>query len=421
MVPLLLTNGRVIDPSQNLDRVTNVLIENGRIAGYDVAVNGYKTLDCSGKIVSPGLIDMHVELREPGGEEDETIATGTRAAIAGGFTSIACLPNTEPPLDTQAGIEFVRHKAERAGHCRVHVIACASKGREGKELSEMGSLSEAEAVAFSDAPRPIANPDLLRRALQYSRMFDKPILNHPETPELSQSGIMHEGKVSMVLGLAGMPAEAEDVMTARDIRLVEATGGKLHMTNISSSGSVEILRRVKARGVRVTAGVCAYHLALTDESLRTFDSAYKVNPPLRPADHVEACIAGLADGALDVIVSGHTPRASEKKLQELDQAPFGMIGLETTLSLVIMKLIDTGRLTWLQALSKLTTNPARILGLDAGTLKIGAPADITLIDPDHRWTVSPEALKSKSTNTPLLGMILKGRAAGVIVGGEIRA
>lgn len=421
MTKLLITGGRVIDPSQQLDRVTNLLVENGRIAAYDVSPNGQDTIiDAAGKIVSPGLVDMHVQLREPGCEEDETIETGTAAALAGGFTSIACIPNTEPPLDTQAGVEFVHQKAARARHCNVYVIACVSKNREGKELAELGSLAEAGAVGFSDADSPVHNPELLRRALEYCLMFDKPILNHPETLELSRGGVMHEGRTSMVLGLAGMPAVAEEVCTSRDLRLAESTGGRLHLMNLSSAGSVELVRHAKDRGVKITAEVCPQNFTLTDESLRTFDSNCKVNPPLRSREHVEACIAGLANGTIEVIASGHAPRASEKKMQELDQAPFGMATLETTLSLVISRLIEPKHLDWSCALAKLTINPARVLGIPKGTLRVGADADITIIDPELRWIVQPDRFRSKSSNTPLGGRELKGRAVQTIVGGEVR-
>jgi dihydroorotase len=377
-------------------------------------------IDASGKIVAPGLIDMHVQLREPGREEDETIATGTAAALAGGFTSIACLPNTEPPLDTAAGVEFVRQKAMRANHCRVHVIACASRERKGEQLAEIGSLVEAGAVAFSDAERPIANPELLRRALQYCLMFDKPILNRPETIDLTRGGVMHEGLVSLVLGLPGLSADAEDIMTARDLRLADITGSRLHLMSVSSAASVELIRRAKSRGWRVSAEVLPLNFTLTDESLRSFNSNYKLNPPLRSQEHIDACIAGLQDGTIDVIASGHAPRASEKKMQELDQAPFGAIGLETTLGLVVTRLIEPGHLDWPAALAKLTINPARVIGLPYGTLAIGAEADITIIDPHAEWTVSAGEFRSQSSNTPFLGWKLRGRATHTIVGGEVK-
>jgi dihydroorotase len=419
--PILLEGGRVIDPSQGLDRITNLLVNQGRIAAYDAIATGEEVvIDASGKIVSPGLIDMHVHLREPGREEDETILTGATAAVAGGFTSIACIPNTEPPIDTQASVEFVQHQAARADQCNVYVVACVSKNREGKELAELGQLIQAGAVAFSDDGAPVYDAELMRRALEYCGMFDKPILNHAEVRELTQGGVMHEGLMSLVLGLPGMPAVAEDVMTGRDIALADATGGRIHIMHVSSAGSVDLIRRAKGRGVRVTTEVCPHHFTLTDESLRSFDSNYKMSPPLRGQEHVDACIAGLRDGTIDVICTDHAPHALEKKMRELDQAPFGIVGLETALGLVVTRLIEPGHLDWPTALAKMTINPARILGINKGTLAIGADADITLIDPEARWTVNPARFRSKSTNTPFAGWNLQGRADTVIVGGRIK-
>jgi dihydroorotase len=418
---LLIEGGRVIDPSQGVDRITNVLVENGRIAAFDaIATDEVRTIDAQGKIVSPGLIDMHVHLREPGREEDETILTGARAAIAGGFTSIACIPNTEPPIDTQATVEFIQHLADRADQCNVFVVACVSKNREGKELAEIGQLVQAGAVAFSDDGAPVYDAELMRRALEYCQMFDKPILNHAEVRELTQGGVMHEGLVSMILGLPGMPASAEDVMTARDIALADATGGRVHMMHVSTSGSIDLIRRAKGRGVCVTTEVCPHHFTLSDECLRSFDSNFKMSPPLRGQSHVEACIAGLVDGTIDVICTDHAPHAREKKMRELDQAPFGIVGLETALGLVVTHLILPGHLDWSQAIAKMTINPARILGLSKGTLAIGADADITIIDPDVNWTVDPAKFRSKSTNTPFGGWNLQGRADTVIVGGRVK-
>jgi dihydroorotase len=420
---LLIQNGRVIDPSQSMDRVTNLLIEDGRIAAYDAAPDGqYEIIDAAGKIVAPGLIDMHVHLREPGFEEDETIETGTAAAVAGGFTSIACCPNTDPPIDSQGTVEHVRQKAARAGNCNVFVIACVSKNREGQELAEMGQLFEAGAVAVSDDGAPVSNAELMRRAFEYCLMFDKPVLSHPEILELTKGGVMHEGTTQLILGLGGMPAAAEDVMTSRDVALAEATGGRLHVMHVSTGGSIHVIRRAKKRGVRVTAEVTPHHFTLTDERLRTFDSNYKMNPPLRGQGHVDACIEALQDGALDVIATDHAPHAKEKKMQELDRAPFGIVGLETALGLVITRLIQPGHLDWPTALAKLTWNPARILGISGqkGTLAIGADADVTIIDPEVRWTVDPARFRSKSSNTPFAGWELTGRADTVIVAGQVK-
>jgi len=421
MPNLLIQNGRVIDPSRDMDRVTNLLIADGRVAAYDAAPSGRETvIDAAGKIVAPGLIDMHVHLREPGFEEDETVETGTAAALAGGFASIACLPNTDPPIDTQGSVEFIRDRAARADHCNVFVVACVSKNREGKELAEIGQLVEAGAAAFSDDGAPVYDAELMRRAFEYCLMFDKPILNHAEIRELTLHGVMHEGRVSMVLGLPGIPAAAEDVMTSRDIALAEATGGRLHVMHVSTINSIDALRRAKSRNVRVTAEAAPHHFSLTDESLRTFDANFKMNPPLRGREHVEAVIAGLADGTIDAIASDHAPHAKEKKMRELDQAPFGIVGLETLLGLVVTKLIEPGHLDWPDAIRKMSLNPARILGIPKGTLQLGADADVTLIDPKARWTVDPEKFRSKSTNTPYAGWELTGRAEMVIVGGKVK-
>ena len=421
MSALLIQNGRVIDPSQSLDRVMSVLVEHGKIAGYDAAPEqGMKTIDAAGKIVSPGLIDMHVHLREPGREEDETIASGTAAALAGGFTSIACIPNTEPPIDTRASVEFILHQAERAAQANVFVVACVSKGREGKELAEIGQLVQAGAVAFSDDGSPVYDPELMRRAFEYCQMFGKPILNHAEVRELTHGGVMHEGVVSLTLGLTGMPSAAEDVMVSRDIALAEATGGRIHVMHVSTAGSVELIRRAKRREVRVTTEVCPHHFTLTDECLRSFDSNFKMSPPLRAESDVEACIDGLKDGTIDVICTDHAPHAEEKKMQELDLAPFGIVGLETALGLVITQLIEPGHLDWPTALAKMTINPARILGIDKGTLRVGADADITIIDPAAPWRVDPRKFRSKSANTPFGGWNLRGRADTVLVGGKVK-
>ncbi len=421
MPAILIKNGRVIDPSQNMDRVTDLLIEDGRIAAYDAEpAEGQTVIDATDRIVAPGLIDMHVHLREPGKEEDETIATGTAAALAGGFTSIACMPNTDPPIDSQGTVEFIRGKAARADNCNVFVVACVSRNREGKELAEIGQLVEAGAVGFSDDGDPINSPELMRRAFEYCLMFDKPVMNHSEIRELTEGAVMHEGLTSLILGLSGMPTAAEDVMASRDIALAEATGGRFHLMHVSTGGSVDAVRRAKARGIRVTTEVCPHHFTLTDECLRSFDSNFKMNPPLRGAGHVKGCIDGLVDGTIDVIVTDHAPHAKEKKMQELDRAPFGIVGLETALGLVVTRLIEPGHLDWPTALSKMTCNPARVLRIPKGTLQIGADADITIIDPKVRWTVDPAEFRSKSANTPFAGWELTGRAEVVLVAGRVK-
>lgn len=424
MATLLIRGGRVIDPAQDIDRIADLRIVDGRIAGIGPGETGAgradETIDAAGMIVTPGLIDMHVHLREPGREEDETIASGTRAALAGGFTSVACIPNTEPPIDTQAAVEFIHQKAARADTCNVFVVACVSRNREGKELAEIGQLVEAGAVAFSDDGAPVSDAELMRRALEYCSMFGKTILAHEEVLELSRGGVMNEGLVSLLLGLGGMPAAAEEVMIGRDTALAESTGGRLHVMHVSTAGGVALVRAAKARGVRVTAEACPHHFTLTDEALRTFDANCKMSPPLRTAADVEAIIAGIADGTIDCIATDHAPHAREKKMLELDRAPFGILGLETAIGLSVMRLIVPGHLGWPRLVEAMSTLPARILGLDRGTLRTGSPADVTIIDPDRTWKVDVKSFRSKSINSPFDGWTLRGRAVATIVGGRVK-
>jgi dihydroorotase len=425
MATLLIRGGRVVDPAQGIDRVDDVLVRDGLIvsvghAGGQPLGRADETIDATGLIVAPGLIDMHVHLREPGREEDETIETGTQAAVAGGFTSVACIPNTEPPIDTQAAVEFIHQKAARADTCNVFVVACVSRGREGKELADIGQLVEAGAVAFSDDGAPVYDAELMRRAFEYCRMFDKPVLAHEEVLELSRGGVMHEGLVSLVLGLTGMPAAAEEVMIGRDIALSEVTGGRLHVMHVSTAGGVAMIREAKRRGARVTAEACPHHFTLTDENLRGFDSNFKMSPPLRTAADVEAIIAGLVDGTIDCIATDHAPHAREKKMLELDRAPFGILGLETAIGLAVTRLIVPGRIGWPRLIEAMSTLPARILGLSRGTLRPGAAADITLIDPDLSWRVDVKQFRSKSVNSPFNGWTLQGRAVATIVGGRVK-
>ncbi|MEZ6116248.1 MAG: dihydroorotase [Pirellulaceae bacterium] len=378
-------------------------------------------LDATGLIVSPGLIDLCTQLREPGFEDDETIATGAKAAIRGGFTTIACVPNTDPPIDTQAGVEFILNQSRLVDLCRVEVLACVSKGREGKELAELGSLSAAGAIGFTDATSPIFNADLMRRALEYCQMFRRPILNRPEVPELNRDGVMHEGVTSTILGLSGMPAEAEDVMAGRDVRLAEATHCPVHLLGISCKDTVDLIRRSKQRNVPVSASIAAINLTVDDSTLRSFDTNWKINPPLRSQEHIDSCIAGVADGTIDAIISNHAPRAAEKKMDVLDTAPYGMVGLETVLGIVGSHLVRPGHVSWARAIELLSSNPAKILGLpDRGTLRPGSLADLTIFDPSEQWTVDTKQFVSRSSNSPLHGWKLLGRTKHVIVGGRIK-
>jgi dihydroorotase len=416
-----IAGGRIIDPSQERDEIGDLWISRGHIlppgAGYEEAEI---VIDAAGLIVCPGLIDIHVHLREPGNEEDETIASGATAALAGGVTSVACMPNTVPPIDSQAAAEFVVLQGQRARQANVYPVGAVSKGRKGEELAALGQLVAGGAVAFTDDGAPVASAALMRRALEYSKMFERVIMQHCQVPELTVGGVMHEGFESTRLGLSGMPAAAEDIMVARDIRLAEITGGRLHIQHISTARSVELVREGKRRGVKVTAEACPHHFTLTDERLRTFDSNYKMNPPLRGWSDVEAVIGGLKDGTIEIIATDHAPHAPEKKMRELDIAPFGIIGLETLVPITVTSLIDPGHLTWPEVIRKLTINPAQLLGIPKGTLRPGAEADVTLIDPATRWVIDPDHFRSRSRNCPFAGWEVRGRAHTVIVGGEVR-
>ena len=421
MTTTLIRGGRIIDPGQSIDRVGNLLLRDGRIAGIDTGTAvADQVIDASGKIVCPGLIDAHVALREPGNEEDETTETGTAAALAGGFTSIACLPDTKPAIDNRGAAEFVFLMAQRAGNCNVFPLGAVTKGNKGEELAEIGQLVEGGAVALTDGTQPIANAEIMWRALEYARMFDTPVFNMPQVPELVAKGVMHEGFNSTLLGLPGIPSAAENIMVSRDIALAARTEGRLHLMCVSTSVSIDLIRRARERGVAVSCDVTPHHLALTDDALKTFDPNFKVDPPLRPQGHVNAMIEGLKDGTIDVISADHQPWAVEKKTCELDYAPFGIVGLETLLPICIQTLIEPEHLTWLELLSKLTTGPANLLGLQKGTLSPGADADITIIDPDVEWTIDPDQFRSKSSNTPFAGRTVRGRADQVLVGGEVR-
>lgn len=422
MQSLLIQHGRVIDPASKLDRVADVLVEGGRIKaiGRLNPPGEVRVVDATGLIVAPGLVDLHVHLREPGDENEETIASGSAAAVAGGVTSVVCMANTRPAVDNEAAAEYVLLQGARAGLANIFPVGAVTKRREGKELAEIGQLARAGAVAFSDDGDPVQNAELMRRALEYAAMFKRPIITHAEDHDLSAGGVMNEGAVSMVLGLPGVPAASEEVAVARDIRLAELAGGHLHVAHVSTAGSVALIREAKARGIRVTAEVTPHHLTLTEEAVRTFDTAYKMNPPLRTRADVEACVAGILDGTLDAIATDHAPHSAEEKELEFPSAPNGIIGMETLLGVSATELVGKRGMSWPALLARLTVNPASIVGIPKGTLAPGADADLVLIAPDMAWTVDKHAFRSRSRNCPFHGWKLKGRAVMTVVGGEVK-
>ena len=422
MKSLLITGGRIIDPASNRDEIANLLVIDGRIAPVDTAAApaGIPQLDATGLIVSPGFIDLHVALREPGFEEDECTATGTAAALAGGFTTIAAQSDTFPVVDSRSAAEFIRLQAERARNCRVVPLGAVTKAHRGEELAEIGQLVLGGAVGFSDAAHPVANAEVMRRALEYTRMFNRPILHLAIVPELAEGGVMHEGNQSTRLGLRGIPAAAQDIMTGRDIALAELTGGRIHIMCVSTRDSVNRIRLARQHGILVTADVTPHNLLLTDDCLSSFDPMFKCTPPLRSRDHIDALIAGIQDGTISAISSDHQPRALEKKQVELDAAPCGICGLETALSVCVQALLQPKHLDWPGLLKLLTIGPAGILGLNSGNLQPGAAADITLIDPHCHWTVDASRFHSRSRNTPFHGQNLPAKVLATIVDGEIR-
>jgi dihydroorotase len=420
MTTILIKNGRVMDPSRKFDKAANVFIEGSKVKYVGARADAAETvIDAKGLCVVPGLIDMHVHLREPGKENEETIASGSAAAVSAGFTTIAAMPNTDPALDTEASAEFVYLQATRTGKANVLPIGAITRGRKGEELSEMGQLARGGAVAFSDDGTCVANAEVLRRGLEYSKMFDKAIIEHCEDKNLAGDGVMNEGLASLKLGLPGMPDVAEELIIYRDITLAELTGGKLHIAHISTEGSVEIIRQAKRRGIRLTCEVAPHHFTLTEDCVKTFDTNYKMNPPLRTRHDIKALLSGLRDGTIDVIASDHAPHSQEAKDVEFSAAPFGCIGMETMLPIVLTELVHKKVLTLHDAIAKLTINPAKVLGIPKGRLATGCDADITLIDLAKQWTIDSGQFKSKSRNCPFNGWKVKGKAVGVIVGGRV--
>ena len=417
----LIKGGRVIDPSQGIDDTLDVVVENGLVKEIGkglAAPAGAETVDASGKYVVPGLIDMHVHLRDPGLEYKEDIISGTRAAVAGGFTSVCCMPNTKPAIDNKAIASYIINKAKTDGFCNVFPVGTITQGMHGDRLAEMGELQESGCVAVSDDGKPVKNSELMRRALQYAAGIGIIVISHAEELELVGEGVMNEGFTSTELGLKGIPRVAEDIATAREIMLAEYVGAPIHIAHVSTKGSVRIIREAKARGVKVTCETAPHYFTLTDDAVRGYNTNAKMNPPLREADDVAAIKAGLKDGTIDCIATDHAPHHLDEKDVEFNEAMNGIVGLETSLPLSL-KLVDEGLLTLAQLVEKMSCNPSELLGLGRGSLKAGSVADITVIDPAKQWTVAESALASKSKNSPWLGATMTGAAACTVVGGKI--
>ncbi len=414
---LILKGGRIIDPVNGWDREGDLLIDKGRIVKVGKSLSGDHTIDARGLWMVPGLIDMHVHLREPGYEYKETIETGCRAAAAGGFTAVACMPNTNPVNDNGSVTDFIRTRA-RSAAVSVYPVGAITRGSEGEELAEIGDMAERGVVALSDDGRPVMNGQIMRRAMEYAGTFDLPLIAHAEDLHLCAGGVMHEGVMSTRLGLRGIPSAAEESMVDRDILLAGLTGAALHVAHVSARGTVESIREAKSRGIRVTAEVTPHHLSLSHELLAGYDTNLKVNPPLRTEEDRQALIAGLADGTIDAVASDHAPHNIAEKEVEFDRAVFGMVGLETSLAL-LLQLVHEERLSPVQLVERMSVAPARILKLIGGSLSEGTPADVTLIDPDFSWTVDASRLCSRSSNTPFAGRELKGKAVCTLVRGKV--
>jgi dihydroorotase len=418
---IVVRGARVVDPAGGRDEVADLLIEDGRIAAPNGPTSGATVVDADGLVVAPGLVDLHSHLREPGREDKETIETGCRAAALGGYTAVSAMANTDPVADNAAVVHEVRDLAERAGMCDVFPVGAITRGLAGEEMAELGEMIQAGVRMFSDDGRCVPSPRVLRNALTYARAFDGAVIaEHCEDASLAEGGQMHEGYHSYSLGLAGQPREAEEIVVARDLALARLTGGRLHLCHLSSAGSVSLVRRAKAEGIRVTAEVTPHHLVFTDEDLRTYDSNFKVNPPLRTAEDRDALVEGLADGTVDAVATDHAPHAVEEKETEFDQASFGTTGLETALAAVLTFVVGSGAMTLTDALEAMSTRPARILGTDdhGRPLEPGAPANVVAFDPAAEWVVEPP-FASKSRNSAFLGRTLRGRVVHTIYRGEL--
>lgn len=424
MSETLLINGHVVDPAQRIDGVRHLALRDGKIAEvserpFDAKrLEAAQVIDAKGRFVFPGLIDLHVHLREPGEEYKETIATGTLAAVAGGFTAVVSMPNTKPVNDSGAITDLILKQAKAAGLARVFPAGAASKGQKGEELAEIGELVEAGCRMVTDDGKPVSNSKLMRRVLEYTTVFDIPVMAHEEEPGLAGKGVMHEGTVSTRLGLRGVPAAAEVTMLARDIELLALTGGRLHVGHLSCEGSVDLVRAAKRRGLKITAEATPHHFTLTDEAVVGYDTSTKVNPPLRSARDRDAVIAGLADGTIDAIATDHAPHSPIEKDLEYDHAACGLVGLETALPLALA-LVRAGKLTMAQLVERMSIGPAKIIGVEGGSLAVGRAADITVVAVDEKWTCDPAKFKTKSRNTPFAGMALVGRAKLTLVDGRV--
>ncbi len=417
----IIKNGRVLDPANRLDKVCDILIEDGKIAkvGADLSAAGAEIFDAAGKVVTPGLIDMHVHLREPGQEAKEDFVSGSRAAAAGGYTTIATMPNTKPVVDNAALVRSLQKRAAEESLVHIAIIGALTKGQRGEELAELGDMTEAGAVAFSDDGHYVQRAKVLLNGLDYLRAFDKVIINHDEDTTLIEEGCMNEGHRSAMLGVKGRPTVAEDIAVDRDILLAEYADARVHVAHISSARAVDMVRQAKKRGVKVTAEVTPHHLTLTDDCVDLTDSATKVNPPLRRQADVDAMVEGLKDGTIDAIVTDHSPHAEEEKDREYCLAPSGFPGLETALGVLLTELYHTGKLDLNTLISKMTAEPAKLFALSGGTLSVGSPADIAILDLDREWTVEAENFYTRGTHSPFVGRRLKGRAVMTMVDGQV--
>ncbi|MEO8383461.1 MAG: dihydroorotase [Acidobacteriota bacterium] len=419
---LLITNARVIDPSQELDARLDILIEDGAIARVDRGIKAphVETLDATGLIATPGFIDLHTHLREPGQEHKETIATGTRAAVTGGYTAVCAMANTVPPNDERAVTEMVRAEAARNGWCRVYPIGAVSKGLLGEEMAELAELRAAGCVAVSDDGKPVWNAQLMRRALEYCSMLGIPVIAHEEDANLNEGGVMHEGFHSTLLGMRGIPAASEETLVARDVILARLTGAHVHIAHLSTAGSIDAVRRARADGVRVTCEVTPHHIALGDESLQSFSTNLKMNPPLRSEPHRRALLEGIADGTVDAIATDHAPHHFDEKNVEFELAPFGIIGLETAFPVCYDRLVRSEVIALPRLVDLFSCGPARVFGLPGGTLKAGGLGDVTLLDLSSRYEITRGSFVSKAANSPFVGLTLEGRAVTTVVGGVVK-